>query len=208
MEVREDRHLWLHRLRWRLRGAWAAPAFVLFTLADAVVLHLLPFVGDEPVGLVGTLLIAGFLNLLVVAVLGPLASLGLRRRDPRLPAFAAKDRASLWALALVCLLLLAGGMLHRPVVQGEEEDLRAQAIAARRYFLRQAPARFRPGIGEMTTWKAGEDLYRTCIPGPDPERALCVYVETDQSPAGIRLDRSQEPNEVFAGPFADVVRVR
>lgn len=208
MEVGEDRHLWLRRLRWRVRGAWAAPAFVLFTLADAVVLQLLPFVGDEPVGPIGSLLIAGFLNLLVVAVLGPLASLGLRRRDARLPAFAAKDRATVGTMALVCLLLLAGGALHRPVVRGEERDLRAQAVAARRYFLRQAPAPFRPGIGEMTTWKAGEDLYRTCIGGPDPERALCVYVETDQSPAGVRLDRSQEPNEVFAGPFADVVRIR
>ena len=45
----------------------------------------------------------------------------------------------------------------------------------------------------MSAWKPGPDLYRTCLPGPDPERSLCVIVTTDQSPPGVTLDRSQEP---------------
>ncbi len=208
MEASEDRHVWLRRLRWRLRGAWLVPAFVAFTLADTVILQLLPFTGDRGPGYVATFLIAGFLNLLVIAVIGPLFGLWLSRRDPRLPLFAAKDRTGVAALAALCVLLVIGGLLHRPAVRGERDALQAQARAAQRYFASQAPARFRAHLGAMTTWKAGEDLYRTCVPGPDARRQLCVYVATDQSPPGVRLDDSQEPNEVLAGPTAPLVRVR
>jgi hypothetical protein len=199
---------WARRLRWRLRGAWLAPAFVLFTAVDTVVLQHLPFAGDRGPGYVGTFLIAAFLNLLVVAVLAPLLGLWLARRDPGLPRFAARDRAGVAGLAALCALLVAGGLLHRPAVRGEREALEAQAAAAQRYFAAQAPARFRDRLGEMTTWKAGEDLYRSCVPSRDGRRALCVYVETDQSPPGVRLDRSQESNEELAGPYGEILRVR
>ncbi|MCU0258382.1 MAG: hypothetical protein MUF56_05085, partial [Solirubrobacteraceae bacterium] len=99
MEAREDRLVWLRRARWRLRGAWAAPAFVLFTLAGTVILRRLPFTGETAPGTMAAFLIAAFLNLLIVAVLAPLAGLWLRRRDPTLPAFAARDRAAVAALA-------------------------------------------------------------------------------------------------------------
>jgi len=60
----------------------------------------------------------------------------------------------------------------------------------------------------MDTWKPGQDLYRTCVPGSDPSRNLCVIVRTDQSPPGVTLDRSQEPNRTLAGPLGDIVLVR
>lgn len=208
MEAAGDRHVWLRRLRWRARGAWAAPAFVLFTLADAVLLARLPFAGDRGSGAPGALLAAAFLNLTMVAVAGPLIGLWMRRRDPRLPAFAARDRGSVWALGGLCALLVAGGIAHRPALKGEEDALRAQAIAARDYFASQAPPQYRRNLGRMDTWKAGPGLYRTCVPGPDPDRSLCVIVKTDQSPPGVTRDRSQEPNRVLAGPTGDVVLIR
>jgi hypothetical protein len=208
VEAHEDRLVWLRRLRWRLRGAWAAPAFVLFTIADAILLARLPFAGDRGAGVAGALLGAAFLNLVLVAVAGPLIGLWLRRRDPRLPPFAARDRGSVWALGGVCAVLVAGGIAHRPAVTGEQDTLRAQALAARDYFAAQAPPRFRRNLGRMDTWKTGPGLYRTCLPGPDPDRSLCVIVTTDQSPPGVTLDRSQEPNRVLAGPAGDVILVR
>ena len=60
----------------------------------------------------------------------------------------------------------------------------------------------------MTTWKAGDGLYRTCIPGPDPRRQLCVYVTTAQSPPGVTRDPSQESNVALAGPDAVIARTR
>ena len=194
MDAPRERWVWLRRTRWRLRGAWQVPAFALFTLADAVLLELLPFAGDDGPGWVGALLISGFLNLFVVAVVGPLLGVWLRRRDPARPAFAARDRAAVYALAGLCVLLLVGGLVHRPAVTGEQDDLRAQALAARGYFEHRAPAAYRARLAEMTTWKAGEDLYRTCVPGPRSGRELCVYVATDQSPPAVTRDTSQEPN--------------
>lgn len=208
MEAAGDRHVWLRRLRWRLRGAWAAPAFVLFTVADAVLLTRLPFAGDRGASAAGALLAAAFLNLTMVAVAGPLLGLWLRRHDPRLPAFAARDRATVVALGGLCALLAAGGLAHRGAVRRESGDLRAQALAARAYFERQAPAVYRRNLARMDTWKAGPDLYRTCIPGPDPARSLCVIVKTDQSPPGVTRDASQEPNGELAGPYGDIVRIR
>ncbi len=140
------------------------------------------------------MILAGFMNLLIVAVVGPLAALWLRGRHPGLPPFAARDRAGVAALAGLCAVLVIGGALHRPAVQGEQDALRAQAVAAQRYFLAQAPQPYRRNVGRMTTWKAGEGLYRTCIPGPDPDRQLCVYVTTGQSPPGVTRDPSQESN--------------
>lgn len=207
MHWQREHMAWLRRARWRLRGVWQVPAFVLFTLIDAVLLEWLPFAGDDGPGLVGALLLAVFVNLFLVAVVGPLAGLWLRRGDRR-PAFAARDRGSVYALAVTCALLLAGGLAHRPYVEGEDRDLRAQALAARAYFTRAAPAGYRAQLPELSTWKAGEDLYRTCLSGPDPRRDLCVYVTTDQSPPGVTRDDSQEPNEKLAGPGTTVLRVR
>lgn len=208
MEASEDRLAWLRRLRWRLRGASAAPAYVLFTAVDAVLLARLPFAGDRGASAVAAFLASAFLNLLMVAVAGPLLGLWLRRRDPRLPALAARDRGSVWALGGLCVLLVAGGLAHRPALRGENAALRAQAIAARGYFASQAPARFRRNLDRMDTWKPGPDLYRTCVPGPDPDRSLCVIVTTDQSPPGVTLDRSQEPNRRLAGPTGTVITIR
>ncbi|HMS63340.1 MAG TPA: hypothetical protein PKD63_13755 [Solirubrobacteraceae bacterium] len=208
MEAAGDHRVWLRRLRWRVRGAWAAPAFVLFTVADAVLLARLPFAGDRGSGAAGALLAAAFLNLAMIAVAGPLIGLWLRRRDPGLPPFAARDRGSVWALGGLCALLVVGGLAHRPAVRDEEGALRAQAIAARDHFATQAPPQYRRNLGRMDTWKAGPDLYRTCVPGPDPSRSLCVMVTTDQSPPGVTRDRSQEPNRVLAGPTGDIVLIR
>ncbi len=208
VEAHEDRLVWLRRLRWRLRGALLAPAFVLFTIADALLLRLLPFAGDRGAGIVGALVAAAILNLVMVAVVGPLIGLWLRRRDARLPAFAARDRAGVFALAGMSVVLVAGGIAHQSTLHREQDALRAQALAARAYFARQAPAAYRRNLDRMDTWKPGPNLYRTCVPGPDPARSLCVIVKTDQSPPGVTRDRSQEPNRELAGPLGDVILIR
>ena len=73
----------LTRLRWRRRGAWQWPALWLLTLADALVLHWLPFSGEDGSALLAGFLFAGFANLAIVAVLGPALGAALRRRRDR-----------------------------------------------------------------------------------------------------------------------------
>src|SRR3954452_23536729 len=97
--------LWPGRLRWRLRGAWQWPTFLALTLLDGVLLQLLPPYGSGPGGLVPAILLAGFANLLLVAVVGPLIGRRvLRWRRPDLPRPIADDYAG---TALMCALTVA-----------------------------------------------------------------------------------------------------
>lgn len=188
--------VWPRRLRWRLAGAWMWPAFAVLTVADGVVLALLPFYGDGPGGLVPALLLAGFLNLLAVAVLAPLAGRAVRRRRPDLPRLVASDYAGAWLLGLIAVLLVTGGLIHRPAVAAADDDERAVAAAVHDYVLAQE-REYRPGLGAVDAMRLEPDYYRACVPGDDPRRWLCLFVSTDQRPAGITRDPDQAPNAVY-----------
>jgi hypothetical protein len=191
--------LWLRRARWRMRGAWQWPAYVAFTLGEALMLGALPISG-EGTGFFAGALLAGFLNLVAVAVLGPFAGRRLRRRRPDLPRVVAQDYGGTAMLGLVGVVLLAGGLLHHPAVGEAKRDFDAQSAAVRRWVAHNAPAAFRANIDRADTWRTEPDRYRTCVPGPDPNRALCLLVNTDQSPPGIQVDPSRAPNSTFIGP--------
>jgi hypothetical protein len=89
---------------------------------------------------------------------------------------------------------VALGLMHHSSVQDAHADLVAQAASARRFFISQAPREFQANIDHLDTVKHGDDLYRTCVAGPDPHRAFCVFVNTDQSPPGVTRDPDQRPN--------------
>ena len=194
----DDELLWPRRLRWRMRGAWQWPTFALLTVVDAVILHLLPLAG-EGIGLVPALLLAGFFNLTAVAILAPLGGMLLRRRRPGLPRIIADDYAGTTMLVAVGLALLAAGIAHRPSVLAQQDAFAAQSAQVRSYVLGQAPPEFRANVDRADTWKQGPDLFRTCVPGPDPRKHFCVIVNTDQHPPGVVVDRDQQPNARIAG---------
>jgi hypothetical protein len=192
--------LWPSRLRWRLRGATQWPAFAVAVVVDAVLLDRLPVGGDDGPGLFAAVLLAGFLNLFVVAVCAPLVGAWLlRRRHPGTPKVVRDDQAATALLVAVAIALAAVGVAHRPAVNAARADADAQALAARRFILSQAPAAFQVNVDRMSVWKQRSDLYRTCVPGPDPRRAFCVFVVTDQSPPGVTRDRDQRPNATVRG---------
>jgi len=188
--------VWPRRLRWRLTGAWMWPAFAVLTLIDGAVLALLPFYGDGPGGYVPALLLAGFLNLLAVAVLAPFGGRLLRRRRPDLPRLVATDYAGAWLLAGIAALLLAGGLLHRPSLVAADHDRRAVAAAVHDYVLAQARS-YSDGLGSIDAMRLEPELYRACVPSADPRRWLCLFVSTDQRPAGVTRDPDQAPNSVY-----------
>ena len=124
---RQEQSVWLTRMRWRLRGAWLWPAFIVLTLAEGVALQVLPIAGDGPGGVVPGVLLAGFANLILIAAVAPLAGHRLRRRRPDLPRVVAQNYAGTALLLVFAAAVLAGGLIHRPAVVAAEEDLRAQA---------------------------------------------------------------------------------
>jgi hypothetical protein len=190
--------LWQTRLRWRLRGAMLWPSFVIALVIEAVLLDRLPVSGDDGPGLFAAVLLAGFVNLCLVAVAAPLAGRWLRRRRPGMPAVIATDRAGAALLATACAVVAVLGLMHRSTVRAAREDLDAQAASARRFVLSQAPHEFQAHADHLNTVKQGKHLYRTCVAGVDPDRAFCVFVNTDQSPPGVTRDPDQRPNEAVA----------
>jgi hypothetical protein len=199
MPDREAIGMWRSRLRWRLRGAWLWPTFVVATVVDAVLLAELPFTATG-MGIVPAFLLAGFINLAVVAVVAPLAGALVRRRRPALPREVAGDGAGAVALVVVALLLFAGGLGHRSEVDATNADFATAVAMARRYAAHQGPAAFQPGLNRSNTWQPGPHLYRTCFPGPDPRRHFCVLVDTAGGVPTARRDPDQRPNATVAGP--------
>jgi len=187
------------RLRWRLKGAWMWPLFGLLTPAEAVLLHHLPLSGSGTPYVAGFLL-AGFVNLLAVAVAAPLIALAVRRRRPDLPRVVAVDYTGTAVLGVVGLALLGAGFAHRPARLAADNALATQADAARAYVAAQAPAQYRRRVQGMTSLQLEENLFRTCVPGEDPDRWLCVFVDTASAPAGVTRDPGQESNATFNRP--------
>ena len=190
---RQEESLWLTRMRWRMKGAWLWPVFIAVTLLDGIALEVLPIEGDGPGGVVPGVLLAGFANLIGIAVLAPLAGRRLRRARPDLPRAIADNYAGTALLCLGAALTLALGVVHRPQTRAEQSDRAAVAGAVHNYVVMQAPA-YRHGIGSAEAVRLADELYRACVPGPDPERWLCLIVSTDQRPAGVSVDADGTPN--------------
>lgn len=192
----EVERLWLPRLRWRMRGAWQWPAFAALTLLDGVVIAELPFYDRGPGHFFGGLLLAGFINLFAVAVIAPLAGMWLRRRRTDLPRLVANDYAGTAALAAVFISLVCGGLLHHPAVVAERADVASVVASTRNYVMSQRPE-YRPALRSIDAMRVDDELYRSCVPSPRPDRWLCMFVNTSQHPAGVTLDQDQAPNTAY-----------
>jgi hypothetical protein len=183
----------LRRLRWRLSGAWLWPAFVVVTLLEMAMLHWLPIAGEGS-RWIAALLLAGSLNVLAIAVLGGLGGVLLRRRRRDLPKVVADDFAGLAALAVVGLAFLVAGLVHRPELAAENEAFARQSMAARLWVDAYGNDFARAHVGGADTVQVDRDLYRTCVPQPDPKRWLCLVIDTSQRPPRVKRDTSRESN--------------
>jgi len=185
------------RLRWRLRGAWLWPTFVVATVFEMALLHWLPVQGDTT-GWVGGLLAAGCLNLIGVVVLGGIGGIWLRRRRPDMPKVVADNYAGTAALGIVAAAFVLAGVLHRPSITDRREALGEQAEAVRSWVGHHGDTVARANLARADSLLIDQDLYRTCVPGRDPKRHLCLIVDTSASPPRVRRDRSREPNASLA----------
>jgi hypothetical protein len=191
--------VWHRRLRWRLRGAWQWPAFIALTLVNGVLLTALPPYEGGPPGVFPGVLLAATLNLVAVAVVAPLIGRIVRRRRPDLPRAIASDYAGTWLLAGITASLVAGGIAHHGATVDESHREQAVARAMHDYVITRAPS-YMAGLDHIDAIRLEPDRYRTCVPGPDPQHSLCLYVSTDKSPPGVIRDPSEEPNSVFHRP--------
>jgi hypothetical protein len=194
----ERRQAW-RRMRWRMRGAWQWPTFFALTLVDGAVLSLLPFYADGPGGFVPGVLLAGFVNLLAVAVLAPFCGRLLRRRRPDLPRLVASNYAGTALLSALAALLLLGGILHRPATEAGERTRMAVLGTMHNFVLSRRPS-LRSALVATDILRVESTLYRACVPKPQPRRWLCLFVSTDQQPPGITRDSDELSNATMNQP--------
>jgi hypothetical protein len=197
-------------MRWRLRGAWLWPAFVLFTLADGVLLHLLPPVRlgftREGMTLVFGVIVATFANLLLVGAVAPWLA---RRLAERPEATAAGtlgtvphpvrrelvlDRVGTALLAAGLIGVLAAGLGSREVVVADTKATETNAKLVRDYVQQSGNAELRRNLESANTAKLKDGYFRTCIARDDRRRFFCVFVDTNRKPPRLVKDPSAEPN--------------
>lgn len=191
-QQREGFAVWRTRLRWRLSGAWQWPTFAVLVVVDTILLARLPFSGGRS-SWWGSVIAAGLLNVIVVAVVPRVGMWAIRIRRPDLPREIAADRAGAFGMAALTALLLIGGIAHHGTLSANDR-VQARAVAAARLFAQQhAPARYRPLHGE-NTWRMAPDAFRTCWLGPGENRNFCVVTRMEGGVAVKTIDRDQRTN--------------
>lgn len=188
---------WLHRLRWRRRGAWLWPAFIALTVVDGVVGHLRPPAGDgESIPAAAIMGLA--LNLLVVLLLSRPLGMVLRRTRPDLPGVVARNYAGTSVVVAVTLALLSAGFLHHATVMADQAAFRDATIRAQAWIGARAPAEFRRNVRLTDTYAIQPgSVYRTCVPDARGDRTYCVVVNTQLPFQRSVSFAGYEPNSVF-----------
>jgi hypothetical protein len=190
---------WLVRMRWRRRGAWLWPAFAAVTILDALIGHALPPSGDTQT-LVGAGLVACFLNLLGIVLLGRPIGAILRRRRRDLPRIVARDYAGTAVIVIIGAVLLSAGLINRGSVIEHRQAKRDAIVRAQAWIGDHAPAEFRGQMTFVDTYAIEPgSIYRVCMPSRrSGARTYCVVVSTRMPFAQSVKPDGYEPNSVFA----------
>lgn len=190
--------MWLARLRWRHRGAWLWPSFVALAVADGIILHALPPVGDS-LALVGGIIIALFANLLAIVLLSRPLGMLLRRRRTDMPQTVAANYGGTAAIALVTAVMLIAGLSHHAALMADRSALREAIVRAEAYVGDRAPEPFRAMAAHTDTYAIQPgSIYRTCVPDPTLTRTYCVIVKVHLPPSQSVVFGGYESNAVFA----------
>jgi len=203
-----EERFWSNRLRWRLRGALQWPAFVLFTLLDALVINALPPAVIERPNLIVGLLAATFGNLVLVGAAAPFLAKRLASREQLAHAGATavpaqtrrevlQDRVAAVLLAAGLLATLVSGLANRPVIVSETEATEEVGRQLRAYVDHAGDEELRRNLETANTVRLGEGFFRACIARDDRRRFACLLIDTEKEPTEVRRDPSEEPNAKF-----------
>jgi hypothetical protein len=189
---------WIARARWRWRGAWLWPVFVVAAILDGVIAVVRPFVGDRQ-SFAGGLLAGLVLNLLVVLFLSRALGALLRRVRGDMPVGVARNYGGTAAVVLVSAGLLAVGLARHEGIVDNQQALRDAVVRAVAYIGDHAPQVFRANAQRTDTFtiQAGT-MYRTCVTSSDGRRAYCVIVKPRLPLARSVVFAGSEPNSLFS----------
>jgi hypothetical protein len=177
------------------------PTFVVLTLVDGLVLHLLPPVGTG-VDIVPAILIAVFGNLVLVGALAPwLARRVWARRPAATPGAPAAaqvevltDRIGTGLLVASVLGVLAAGLAARPVVVAETDARERAAKAILQTIQESGNEELVRNTETAQTARLSDGTFRTCIAHDDRRHFWCYIVDPRERPATVTRDPSGIPN--------------
>jgi hypothetical protein len=194
-----------------MRGAsWVWPAFGVAVVVDAAILHFLPPVGSEqqinaPEGLnfVGDVIVAGFTNLFLVAVIAPWLAKRLSERPVPEGELAPPyelhfGRVAAMMMAVAALGLVVVGLGNRPLIVSETKATETNARLVRDYVMNHGNAEMKRNLETANTARLASDFFRTCIANDHRTRYWCFFVDTKADPAKLTRDTDTRPNSLVA----------
>jgi len=189
---------WLHRARWRWRGALLWPTFVIAVVADALIAHRWPTTGDaESLG--AGLLVGLICSLLAVVLCSRPLGMLLRFVRTDMPAAVARNYAGTFAVGLVTAAILSLGLVHHASIARSAARLHEAVARAVAYIGFYAPAEFRVNARQTDTFVIQPDaIYRVCVPGRNDGRWYCVVVKPALPVARSVIPAGSEPNALLA----------
>jgi hypothetical protein len=179
------------------------PAFVVVTLLDGLILHLLPPVGTG-VDIVPAILLAVFGNLVLVGAVAPwLARRIWARRPvatPGAPPVAQRevlvDRMGTGLLVASVVGVLAAGLAARPLVVAETDAKERAADAILDVVNNSGNDELMRNKETAQTARLGDGYFRTCIAHDDRHRFWCWFIDTTKKPTEVIRDPSALPNRL------------
>jgi hypothetical protein len=186
------------RMRWRLRGAWLWPTFIVLTVADAAVIHDLPLSGNYASWVSGWLLGAVLSLIGIVALTRPLGA-AVRWLRPDMPRVVARNYAGALITLAVSLALLAGGVAHQHVIAAENFAFQDATARAQAYIGDHAPQAVQRNLRQLDTMEVqAPKIYRTCVSDVTQTYDYCVVVNRSQPYSRSVHYSGAESNELLA----------
>jgi hypothetical protein len=196
---------WTRRLRWRLRGALMWPAFAIFTIGDALLLHFLP-PNTTGVRLIPGLIIASFANLFLIGAVASWITRRLvareraahraERRDP-LPREVILDRTATILLSLAAIGLFIAGLGNRPVIVSETNATHEAAVRAENFVEAHGTPEAKANLEDANTRRLASGYFRVCVNLNNRAKAYCMFIDTNKNT--VVHDPDSRPNPVALG---------